>query len=125
VAYGAAITLLLALFWPAQPQAVVAGVLVMALGDGFAGLLGPLISSPSWQILGQRKSVLGTGTMAGMALMVVVLLRQLGGSGPGPAALVLISLAATLLEQIAIFGLDNLSVPVATGLLWSWLSLRP
>ena len=38
------ITLLLALFWPAQPQAVVAGVLVMALGDGFAGLLGPLIS---------------------------------------------------------------------------------
>lgn len=37
----------------------------------------------------------------------------------------LISLAATLLEQIAIVGLDNLSVPVATGLLWSWLSLRP
>ena len=53
VAYGAAITLLLALFWPAQPQAVVAGVLVMALGDGLAGLLGPLIPSPSWQILGQ------------------------------------------------------------------------
>jgi phytol kinase len=125
VAYGAAITLLLAMFWPAQPQAVVAGVLVMALGDGFAGLLGPLISSPSWEILGQRKSVVGTGAMAGMALLVVVLLRQLGGSGPGPAALVLISLAATLLEQIAVVGLDNLSVPVATGLLWSWLSLRP
>jgi phytol kinase len=63
--------------------------------------------------------------MAGMALLVVVLLRQLGGTGPGPAALVLISLTATLLEQIAIVGLDNLSVPVATGLLWSWLSLRP
>ncbi|EAQ75691.1 MULTISPECIES: hypothetical protein [unclassified Synechococcus] len=125
VAYGAAITLLLALFWPTQPQAVVAGVLVMALGDGLAGLLGPLIPSPSWLILGQRKSVVGTTAMAGMALMVLLLLRQLGGSGPTPAVLVLISLGATLLEQVAVLGLDNLSVPVATGLLWSWLTLRP
>ena len=125
VAYGAAITLLLALFWPTQPQAVVAGVLVMALGDGLAGLLGPLIPSPSWLILGQRKSVVGTTAMAGMALMVLLLLRQLGGSGPTPALLVLISLGATLLEQVAVLGLDNLSVPVATGLLWSWLTLRP
>lgn len=125
VAYGAAITVLLALFWPAQPRAMVAGVLVMALGDGLAGLLGPWIPSPSWLILGQRKSVVGTTAMAGMALMVLLLLRQLGGSGPSPAALVLISLAATLLEQVAVLGLDNLSVPVATGLLWSWLSLRP
>jgi phytol kinase len=125
VAYGAAITLLLALFWPSQPRAVVAGVLVMALGDGLAGLLGPWIPSPNWLILGQRKSVVGTTAMAGMALMVLLLLRQLGGSGPGPVALVLISLAATLLEQVAVLGLDNFSVPVATGLLWSWLSLRP
>ncbi|MCX5930873.1 MAG: dolichol kinase [Cyanobacteria bacterium] len=125
VAYGAAITLLLALFWPTQPQAVAAGVLVMALGDGFAGLLGPLIPSPSWQILSQRKSVAGTTAMAGMALMVLLLLRQLVGAGPGPGALVLISLAATLLEQLAVLGLDNLTVPVVTGLLWSWLALRP
>jgi phytol kinase len=98
----------------------------MALGDGLAGLLGPWIPSPSWLILGQRKSVVGTTAMAGMALMVLLLLRQLGGSGgPSPVALVLISLAATLLEQVAVLGLDNLSVPVATGLLWSWLSLRP
>ncbi len=125
VAYGAAITLLLALFWPSQPRAVVAGVLVMALGDGLAGLLGPWIPSPNWLILGQRKSVVGTTAMAGMALMVLLLLRQLGGSGPGPVALVLISLAATLLEQVAVLGLDNFNVPVATSLLWSWLSLRP
>ncbi len=125
VAYGAAITLLLALFWPSQPRAVVAGVLVMALGDGLAGLLGPWIPSPNWLIMGQRKSVVGTTAMAGMALMVLLLLRQLGGSGPGPVALVLISLAATLLEQVAVLGLDNFNVPVATSLLWSWLSLRP
>ncbi|MFO7628945.1 MAG: dolichol kinase, partial [Prochlorococcaceae cyanobacterium] len=34
IAYGAAITTLLALYWPNQPQVVAAGVLVMALGDG-------------------------------------------------------------------------------------------
>ncbi|MCT0218765.1 dolichol kinase [Synechococcus sp. CS-1329] len=125
VAYGASITLLLALFWPEQPQAVAAGVLVMALGDGLAGLLGPLIPSASWQILGQRKSVVGTAAMAAAALLVLLLLRQLGGPAPGPGALVLISLTATLLEQVAVLGLDNLSVPVVTGLLWSGLALRP
>ncbi|MBC1260421.1 dolichol kinase [Synechococcus sp. BSF8S] len=125
VAYGAAITALLALFWPSQPQALVAGVLVMAWGDGLAGLLGPSIPSPSWLILGQRKSVVGTAAMAGTALVVLLLLRLLGGAGPGPGALVLISLAATMLEQIAVLGLDNLTVPVATGLLWNWLSFRP
>ena len=34
VAYGLAITTLLILFWPGRADAVCAGVLVMALGDG-------------------------------------------------------------------------------------------
>lgn len=41
IAYGASITILLALFWPQQPLPVAAGVLVMACGDGLAGLVGP------------------------------------------------------------------------------------
>ena len=40
IAYGIAITTLLLLFWPTRADAVSAGVLVMALGDGLAGLVG-------------------------------------------------------------------------------------
>ena len=52
IAYGASITLLLWLYWPQQPAAATAGVLVMAFGDGLAGLLGPWIPSSNWRVCG-------------------------------------------------------------------------
>ena len=64
VAYGVAISLLLILFWPEQAIAACAGVLVMALGDGLAGLVGRGVQSPTWSVWQQRKSVAGTLTMA-------------------------------------------------------------
>jgi hypothetical protein len=55
VAYGASITLLLLLFWPWRPDAVCAGVLVMALGDGLAGLeVFSLRAAPKAKRLGIR-----------------------------------------------------------------------
>ncbi|MCP9848878.1 diacylglycerol/polyprenol kinase family protein [Cyanobium sp. Morenito 9A2] len=127
IAYGASISLLLALFWPQQPAAVAAGVLVMAVGDGLAGLVGASVPSTSWSLLGQRKSLLGTTTMAAASLAVLTGLWITSGCGAawGSAAqpLLLITLVATLLEQVAVAGLDNFSVPVAVGLLWS--QLRP
>ncbi|MCP9775519.1 diacylglycerol/polyprenol kinase family protein [Cyanobium sp. WAJ14-Wanaka] len=126
VAYGASITILLAIYWPSRPDAVAAGVLVMAIGDGLAGLIGPLIPSPCWQVLGQRKSLVGTGAMAAGSLGVLLLLRQLAGveglAAPNPAALGAIVLVSVLLEQLAILGIDNLTVPIAAGWLWSLLS---
>ena len=136
VAYGASITLLLALFWPAQPAAVAAGVLVMAFGDGLAGLLGPLVRSPSWSLLGQRKSLVGTSAMAIASATVLGLLWSLQGpagagsgsglahwaaSGPPQAAAAILVLTALAvgLEQLSAYGLDNLSVPLVVGLLWS------
>jgi phytol kinase len=40
---------------------------------------------------------------------------------PTPAAVVGIALAAALLEQVGIGGLDNLTVPLAVAWLWSQL----
>ena len=134
VAYGASITLLLALFWPSQPGAVAAGVLVMAFGDGLAGLLGPLVASPSWSLFGQRKSLVGTGAMAIATACVLTLLWTLqapgdvssgaadwaaGGGLAAAAAILLISGVAVGLEQLSAYGIDNLSVPLAVGVLWS------
>ena len=126
VAYGAAITVLLSLFWPEHPDAVAAGVLVMALGDGLAGLLGAAIPSPSWQVWGQRKSLIGTATMALVSGGVLVVLGASADEGPPLAggAWLGMALLATLLEQLAMFGLDNLTVPIVTGLLWRLLSAQ-
>jgi phytol kinase len=117
VAYGASITLLLWQYWPEQAATVAAGVLVMALGDGLAGLLGPLWPSASWQVFGQRRSLLGTGTMAGASLLVLSGL-SLAVGGPAWPQLLAIAVAATLLEQLAVVGIDNLTVPL--GVAWLW-----
>jgi phytol kinase len=129
IAYGAAITLLLWLYWPQQPAAATAGVLVMALGDGLAGLLGPWIPSSSWQVFGQRKSLVGTTAMAGASLAALLLLRALALAqqlpAPTPWALVAVAAVAVLLEQWSLLGIDNLTVPLAVGGLWSLLSASP
>lgn len=119
VAYGAAITILLLAFWPQQAAAVCAGVLVMALGDGLAGLLGARFRSPSWQIGEQRKSLLGTATMALVSMVVLLLLAQGPWPAPAPTDLVVIALVATALEQVAWLGIDNLTVPIVSAWLWS------
>jgi phytol kinase len=126
IAYGAAITMLLALFWPQQPLPVAAGVLVMALGDGLAGLIGPQIPSPRWQVLGQTKSLAGTGAMAAASLLVLGGLTALaaarGLAAPSWPSLLLLTAVAASLEQFSRYGGDNLTVPLATGLLWQQLS---
>ena len=127
IAYGGSITLLLALYWPLQPLPVAAGVLVMACGDGLAGLVGPALQSPRWRLLGQGKSLAGTTGMAMVSLLVLLALSVLAGASgqPAPAwpTLLLIAGAATALEQLSGYGIDNLSVPLATALLWQQLSL--
>jgi phytol kinase len=124
IAYGASITLLLCAFWPQQSDAVCAGVLVMAVGDGFAGMIGSLVPSPSWMLFGHRKSIVGTAVMAGAGLLMLILLAQLspllGADAPPPLGrLVAIAVIATSLEQLAWLGIDNLTVPIISGWLWA------
>ena len=121
VAYAGAITLLLTLFWPQRSDAVCAAVLVMALGDGFAGLVGRGLASPQWTVFGQRKSIAGTVTMAVVSLLVLLAVGLSSGNTPSPVTLMLIGSSAVLLEQLSAVGLDNLSVPISVGLLWQQL----
>ena len=121
IAYGVAITTLLWLFWPGRADAVSAGVLVMALGDGLAGLIGRNVDSPKWVLFGQTKSSVGTMTMAVVSSLVLIGLAQWSGADLSlPAALGMVAMA-TGLEQLSWGGLDNLSVPLSVGVLWSQL----
>ena len=123
IAYGIAITTLLLLFWPTRADAVSAGVLVMALGDGLAGLIGRNVASPKWVLFGQTKSSVGTMTMAVVSGLVLIGLARWSGADLSlPAALGMVAMA-TGLEQLSWSGLDNLSVPLSVGVLWSQLAV--
>ena len=118
-AYGLSITALLMLFWPSRPDAVCAGVLVMACGDGLAGLIGRAVTSPRWSVAGQTKSLAGTTTMLMVSFSVLLVLSITGGSGANWTVALLLSIVATGLEQLSPAGIDNLSVPLVVGYLWA------
>ena len=121
VAYGLAITTLLILFWPSRADAVCAGVLVMALGDGLAGLVGRSVNSTQWTVLSQTKSVAGTLTMALVSTLVLIGLMLTDGNSIAWGVAVGISVMATALEQVSPAGVDNLTVPLLVSLCWALL----
>ena len=123
VAYGLAISLLLLLFWPDQAVAVCAGVLVMAFADGLAGLVGRGMTSPSWTVWQQQKSVAGTVTMGLVTALVLLLLVLISQSPLRPLRLIAVCALAVGLEQLGRWGIDNLSVPMAVGLSWTWMTV--
>ncbi len=122
VAYGIAICLLLILYWPDHAAAACAGVMVMAFGDGMAGLVGPAIPSASWMICQQRKSVIGTTTMAVTSAAVLFALVLLTQSPIDPVRLFVVCTLAVGLEQFSHWGIDNLTVPLGVAMSWTWMT---
>ena len=57
------------------------GFLVMTFGDGLAGLIGKNTSSPTWLVINQKKSFLGTLTMFITSLIILFSCSYLGGYG--------------------------------------------
>ena len=121
IAYGISITLLLLLFWPRYASSISIGVLAMAFGDGLAGLLGRSINSPKWLILGQTKSIVGTLTMGSVVAITTSIISSTNNLGIQPLEIIVISLIATLLEQISPWGIDNLTVPIGVTCIGIWL----
>ncbi len=119
VAYGASITLLLYLFWSENPAAVSAGVLMMAFGDGLAGLVGRQFTSPSWKIMGQKKSIIGTFTMAFVGALVLISISMASNASINIESIIVITSLAVFLEQFGPWGIDNLTVPICVGYAWN------
>ena len=120
IAYGISISFLLLLFWPRYASSISIGVLSMAFGDGFAGLIGRSIPSPKWTILGQTKSLVGTITMTLVVAMTTVIISSTNNLGIQPLEIIIISLIATFLEQISPWGVDNLTVPIGVTCVGIW-----
>ena len=121
IAYGISITLLLLVFWPNYSSSVSIGILSMAFGDGLAGLIGRSIKSPKWLILGQTKSIAGTFTMSSVVAITIGTISSISNLNIQPLEIIVISIAATFLEQISPWGIDNITVPIGVTLIGIWL----
>ena len=119
IAYSISITLLMIFFWSSNPSAVCAGILVMAFGDGLAGLIGREINSKTWIIFGQTKSIAGTLTMGISSTIILIILSILTGTDLSPIQLSSIAFLSIILEQIGPWGIDNITVPIGVAITWN------
>jgi uncharacterized protein (TIGR00297 family) len=126
VYYPLALLLLAIPLWDSAPGIVVTGILVMALGDGAAGIVGETVRAPRlYHVTADRKSLEGSAAMlAGTLAALIAGVLVHGDRGPFSAAylsdaplllpvtLFSIALFATAWEAASSRGLDNLTVPL-------------
>lgn len=118
--YAVSIGVLTAIFWPlGLPQYAALGILVMTWGDGLAALVGQNFGRHPYKIFGNQKSWEGSLTMALASSVVVALVLGLttGFTGAVWGTAVVVAIAATLLETLSSYGLDNLTVPLGSAAL--------
>ncbi len=116
--YAVSIGLLMGWCWPrGYPYFGVIGILIMCWGDGLAALVGQRWGRHGYEVLGEKKSWEGSLTMAiASALVVLAVLGSLQGITWSLVAIALgVAIAATCLEAVSKYGIDNLTVPIGAA----------
>ncbi|MFM7471081.1 MAG: SEC59/DGK1/VTE5 family protein [Nodosilinea sp. LVE1205-7] len=122
--YAISMGLLTLAFWPpALPQYATLGILTMTWGDGLAALVGRRFGRHPYQVLGSQKSWEGSLMMAGATFLTCFWVLGLtdGFSGQVMTTALVVAIAATALETLSFYGLDNLTVPLGSAVLAYWL----
>ncbi|MFA5003688.1 MAG: hypothetical protein WC498_00160 [Candidatus Saccharimonadales bacterium] len=95
-----------------------AALLQMSLADGMAAVVGTYWGKDNkYQLLGHTKSIAGTATFLCLSFVILIGYSLLATKGLPITMVVFGSLSATILENLAAFGLDNLIVPLFVGIL--------
>jgi phytol kinase len=118
--YAVSIGVLTAAFWPlGLPQYAALGILVMAWGDGLAALVGQNLGRHPYKVFGNQKSWEGSLTMALASFIISLLILGLttGFTAAVAGTALVVAIAATLLETLSFYGLDNLTVPLGSAAL--------
>jgi phytol kinase len=122
--YALSITLLIGIFWSrSEPLIAALGILIMTWGDAFAALVGQTWGRRSYQVFGVKKTLEGSLAMALVSFFVCILLLGFvyGIRVESLGCAVLLAMTATALETLSVAGIDNLTVPLGSAILSSWL----
>ena len=92
------------------------GILEMSLADGLAAVIGVRYGR-QWQyrVFGRQKSLAGTLTFSLVSLVILIGYKAASGNDLAVVPLLGVMLLATLVENLASLGLDNLLVPVVVA----------
>lgn len=94
--------------------------LIMAYGDGFAGIFGKIIKSRKYKINGVKKSYAGSFTMFIVTTLIIggyLLLKNneiFWQTGHWSLITIMMAYCITLIEAISSKGIDNITVPIST-----------
>ena len=127
ILFPLAFILMLAVFWPrGRPDVIAGGILVLALGDAAAAIVGRKFGRIRYRVGSGHRSVEGSLAMFGFSLLALGLAtRVLFPVDIAPLALVGVAALATGLEAASQFGTDNLLVPMGTGIALYVLASTP
>lgn len=120
--YAVSIGVLVACFWHIGKQEyAVIGILIMTWGDGLAALVGQAFGRHPYTIGGIKKSWEGSLAMAAVSYAIAcgTLLAVQGNMWQTWVTALIAALLATGLESFSRWGIDNLTVPLASaGVCW-------
>ncbi|AFY77039.1 MAG: phosphatidate cytidylyltransferase [Hydrococcus sp. C42_A2020_068] len=118
--YAISIGILIGWFWTLnQPQYAAIGILVMAWGDGLAGIIGQNFGKHTYRVFGMTKSWEGSLTMTGASFLVtsLILLAVDGNIWQTWLTSLAVAVVATGLESFSKLGVDNFTVPIGSAAL--------
>jgi phytol kinase len=121
IGFALAITVIAILF--KDPVIYTVAILHMSLADGIAAIVGTMYGkSNSYKIFGHIKSRAGTLAFLVVSLVLLIAYATVVPAPPNPAILVGLAMLATVIENYAVYGLDNLLVPVLVASVLTLLS---
>lgn len=92
-------------------------LLQMSLADGLAAVAGVQFGRGNrYKVLGQTKSIIGTTVFAVVSAIVLAVYDNHARLAFGLPYIATLTIVATCIENLAVFGLDNLLVPVLIAL---------
>jgi uncharacterized protein (TIGR00297 family) len=119
VYYPLSFLILVLLFWDSAPYIISISILVLALGDAAAAIVGENLRSPhQFQLTSDKKSFEGSLVMFGSTFVIVYAAIKILNIDPGfsPVLIAAItSLFATVFEAVSSRGFDNCTIPLSTA----------
>ncbi len=122
--YPISFLVLLLFLWKDYKSILMISVLIMAIADPIAALVGEKINAPiHYQFSSERKSVQGSLAMLGTTLLLTFFGLKIFGEIDGISLpilsclwfAVIVAVLTTVFESISYLGSDNLSVPLGTA----------
>ena len=99
-----------------------ASLMQMSLADGMAAIIGVHYGKKnSYKVLGARKSLAGSAAFFITSFLILVIIGFVAGSSFSIGGLLLIAALSAIVENVAVYGMDNLLLPVVTALILTHL----